>query len=554
MEKKILFLIGLILTVSLLWPLVVAPYFTHHDDVQSIRIYELNECVKDLQIPCRWDPNLGGLYGYPLFNYYAPLPYYTGEVFYLITSNLLLSSKIIFAIPFILSYIFMFLLAKRFWGNWGASLSGVFYSFAPYHSVVMYVRGAMGELWALAFFPAVLWSLFRLKDQKNIFNLLLLALTLALLILSHNLSTMVFLPIFILFSLWNIFQEKDIKFLKYLIFSTIIGIALAAFYLGPMVLEKNLVHVETTTSGYFSYTEHFKGLQKLILERTWGWGSSIREIPGGEKDGMSFQIGWVHIGTWLLSLVAAIWLWKKSKEKSILIILSSLVIVGSIFMINPRSVFIWNLFEPLKFIQFPWRFLMFIIFFISLISGSVILTLKNIWQKVVFVVLMILVVGLNFSYFRPENFIQITDQQLLSGKSWDKLIKRSIFDFLPIYAKAPPAELASNNYEIKSGIAEITNFKKGSNWMKFNLNVKETITIQLSQYYFPNWTINANQEKVGINYDNDLGLITFQLSPGIYNIEGKLEDTLVRTISNFISLFGIVAFIGLFTWRKIKNG
>ena len=76
------FFIGFVLTLSLLWPLLMAPFFSHHDDVQVIRLYEMDKCIKDGQIPCRWVPDLGGLYGYPIFNYYAPLPYYFGELFY----------------------------------------------------------------------------------------------------------------------------------------------------------------------------------------------------------------------------------------------------------------------------------------------------------------------------------------------------------------------------------------------------------------------------------------------------------------------------------------
>ncbi len=33
--------LGLLLSVSVLWPLVAAPYFVHDDDVQTIRIYEV---------------------------------------------------------------------------------------------------------------------------------------------------------------------------------------------------------------------------------------------------------------------------------------------------------------------------------------------------------------------------------------------------------------------------------------------------------------------------------------------------------------------------------
>src|SRR4051812_2465578 len=113
--QLIFFLIGLVLTLTLLWPLFAAPYFSHHDDVQWIRLYEMDKCFKDFQIPCRWVPDLGGEYGYPLFNYYAPLPYYIGEFFYFFTHQLLISAKLMFALPFIGCFVFMYLFARKIW-------------------------------------------------------------------------------------------------------------------------------------------------------------------------------------------------------------------------------------------------------------------------------------------------------------------------------------------------------------------------------------------------------------------------------------------------------
>mgnify|MGYP003396209684 CR=1 FL=1 len=74
------FFIGLILTLSLLWPLFYAPYFTHHDDVQVIRTFEMDKCFLDHQIPCRWVPDLGGLYGYPIFL----LPHNSGQFHHIV--------------------------------------------------------------------------------------------------------------------------------------------------------------------------------------------------------------------------------------------------------------------------------------------------------------------------------------------------------------------------------------------------------------------------------------------------------------------------------------
>src|SRR3989339_2011821 len=103
------------------------------------------------------------------------------------TGSLIFSVKMMFVLPFVGSYIFMFLLARKFWGKLGGSLSAIFYSFAPYHALDFYVRGAMGEMWALMFFPAIFWGFIKLEEKTNIANLLLAAIMTAGLLISHNL-------------------------------------------------------------------------------------------------------------------------------------------------------------------------------------------------------------------------------------------------------------------------------------------------------------------------------------------------------------------------------
>lgn len=536
--SNIYFLIGLILTLSLLWPLFVAPYFTHHDDVQVIRLFEMDKCIKDNQIPCRWVPDLGGLYGYPLFNYYAPLPYYYGEIFYLLTGSLLISAKIMFATAFIGSFLFMYFLGRKLWGNIGGSISAIFYSFAPYHAMDFYVRGAMGEMWALMLFPAVFWVLIKLEEKTNILHLLISGVFIAALMVSHNLSAMIFLPVTLLWAFLLFFKNKNKKFILFFISSIILAISLSAFYLLPVIFEKNLVHVETTVGGYFSYTEHFKGFRKLFLERSWGYGASIREVPGGERDGLSYQIGWVHLLGWILSLVSAKILWKKNKKITYAIIFFSAIGLSSAFMVNPRSEFIWKAVDSIKYLQFPWRFLLLIIFFVSLMSGSFFLTdFKK--KKKVWVFLVFAVVILNFSYFKPNKFIQTNDKKLLSGQDWDRQIKRSIFDYLPIYAKEPPAELATKRYEILTGDSRVFDFKEGTNWLQFKTETHSHTIIRLSQYYFPNWKIYVDGKEIKVEYkNNNLGLMTIILGKGNHVVWARLYDTQIRVLANLITLMG----------------
>ena len=541
------FLAGLLLSLVVMWPLSKSGYFTHHDDVQVIRLHQMNKCIEDFQIPCRWVPDLGGLYGYPLFNYYGSLPYYFGEIFYLILGNLIVAAKIMFGFSFVGSYVFMYLLGKKLWGSQlGGAISGIFYAYAPYHAVDFYVRGAMGEMWALMFVPAVFWAILEYAEKKKVKHLLLAALFTALLVVSHNLSLMMFLPFIIGFGLLLVIKNKNIKLGAYLLAALIFGFCLSAFYVLPAYFEKNLVHVDTTTMGYFSYTEHFKGLRKLLVERMWGWGASVREIPGGEKDGMSFQIGWGHLVAFVLTLIGLTLNFKKPLFKKYFweIAFFTLALGVGVFMIHPSSVKVWDAIPPLKYLQFPWRFLMLVIFAISTLAGSVAVWFKKDRLKVVVAILFALgIVGLNFSYFRPEKFLAITQEEYLTGKEWDKQIKRSIFDYLPIYAKAPPAELADYQYKVIEGTASISDFQKGSNRFSFKVEAKENSRILLAQYYFPRWKIMVDGKSAEINYQNDLGLMNFEVPKGEHWISGKLHDTPLRTFSNWLTILSIGAFV-----------
>lgn len=554
-KKNWPFLIGLALSISLLWPIFAAPFFTHHDDVQVIRLYEMDKCFKDGQIPCRWVPDLGDRYGYPIFNYYAPLPYYFGELIFLLTNSLLTSAKAMFAVSFVGAFIFMYLFASKLWGKTGGAMAAIFYSFAPYHALDFYVRGAMGEMWALMLLPAVLWAATRLQEKLSILNLLLLSALSALLITAHNLSLMVFIPLILLWIILLYIKKRNYRFFWYTLFAFGLGIALAAFYLFPMLFEKDLVHVESTTWGYFSFTEHFKGFKKL-LEMSWGYGGSVREVPGGERDGISYQIGWVHLLGWLLAVVAAKLLWKKDRWLAAVIAAFSLVSLFAIFMINPRSEFIWKAIEPLKYLQFPWRFLLIVAFLASLLSGALFKLNFN-RKNLVWSVLVILVVLLNFSYFKPEKFVQTTDQKLLSGKDFDRQIKRAIFDYLPESAKEPPAELAKERYQVLTGDSRVYDFKEGTNWITFKTETRSHTIIRLSQYYFPNWRIFVDGKEAVVEYkNNSLGLMTFILGKGNHEVWARLSDTRVRSISNFITLAAgvISSLLFLVSFEKVRKG
>ena len=131
-------------------------FFNAHDNLLNVhRLFEMDRCVADGQLPCRWAPDMGAGYGAPVFNFYPPLPTFVAEGFRVFGANTLDAVKWAFLLALIISGVGMFRLASSFFGVGGGVVASVLYVFAPYQAILVFVRGALGEAWGLALLPWV---------------------------------------------------------------------------------------------------------------------------------------------------------------------------------------------------------------------------------------------------------------------------------------------------------------------------------------------------------------------------------------------------------------
>lgn len=531
-------------------------YFNMHDDLQMMRQFEMEKCFLDLQIPCRWIPDMGYGFGFPLFNFYPPLPYLIGEVFRVLSFSFVDTIKIISALSFIFSGITMYLLAKEFFGRIGGVLSSIFYVWAPYHAIDVYVRGAMNEAWALVWFPLILWSSYRLikKDGSLKKWSLLLALSWTGLFLSHNLMVLIFTPIFGFWCLLFLWREKTWKTLPVLVLSGILALGLAAFFTLPAILEQKYVQVNTLVTGYYEYIAHFVSLNQLFISRFWGYGPSI----WGDNDGMPFQIGHIH---WVVSLVIlALLIWKYTKTRkleSLSMVVGLMLFIGwfAAFMAHSRSTFFWQAIPPLKFVQFPWRFLTIVILTFSFAAGSIILFLKKKLYKLLVIGLLISgLMILNWNYFRPEHMGPLTDKEKFSGAAWELQQTAGIYDYLPKDAYTAPKEPQRNLAEIIDGEAKIIDPSQGTKWAKFKVNVEsDKAIIRLGIFKFPGWNVYVDGKIIGtkVPTEEKWGRMWIEVSKGEHSISAKFLNTPIRSFANATSIVFWALFLCLlFNKRK----
>ncbi len=546
-NRKGLFIFWALLLGLIIWPLLLPGYFSHHDDLQVMRIFEMRKCLEDLQIPCRWVPDMGYGNGYPLFNYYNVLPYYIGAISSFLVGYIL-AAKLLFAIPLVLGAFSIYILAKEIFGKGPAILATVLFSFAPYKALDIYVRGAVAESFAMAIIPFTFYYALRLIKQGNIKYLTGFCVTLALFLISHNIMTLLFLPVLFVFILFYLVQEKW-KNIAYVILALSLGIGLSAFFVFPAYLEKNLVQIDNLIKLDLNFRAHFVTLDQLFFNRFWGYGAS----SSGTNDTISFQAGWPHwwivIGALVLFLFNLI---RKRKVSDLLPLVLIVIFLFSVFMTHIKSAFVWEKIEILKFTQFPWRFLSVATFAASLIGAYTLQALKG--SKKILFFLIVLTVVLNWSFFKPGKFYtEMNDRKKLSGIFWEEQQRAAVLDYLPKTA-TQPREVAPNIPQVVLGKAVIENFENRSNRWKFKTQVSGSSTIEVPVFDFPGWEVWINSKKADYSSNNVLGRISINFDKaGNYLVEGKFKDTTIRQVSNLVSVISFGVLIGILNGKRKKT-
>lgn len=560
-------IILLISSFFIVWPLFLPGFFPHHDNIQTIRILEMRKCFEDFQLPCRWVPDMGYGYGFPLFNYYSVFPYYLGAILSYFL-GILGAAKALFFIPLIFGGISMYLLGNELFGKRAGFVAALLYQFAPYRALDTYVRGAIAESFAIALVPLVFYFTLRLIRNASFKNLIGFVLSLAAFLTTHNLMTMIFFPILILWTIYWLYMDSK-KNIKQILLGFILGFGLSAFFLLPAFFEKSLIQIENLLESEYipNFRAHFVTSRQLFFDRFWGYGASTWL----EADGISFQIGWPHWWlTFINFLILLAWIVKNTflegknifRKKSIfhLLIFLLLLFATSIFMTHNKSAVIWESINFLQFAQFPWRFLSLTIFCVSLLGGLFIYlidkTILQLPQKMLLkkltiglvIILSVATIMLNWSYFKPEYFdFSATEERLLSGSEWDFQRRGSAGDYLPVGASLPQ-QIAPDSPQIKEGEARIKKFENRSNRFSFQAQLERESKITIPVYDFPNWIVEANGKKID-HSKNELGVIEINLQKGEYLVEGQFKDTPLRSVANLISILSLAGLIILYRQR-----
>lgn len=516
----------------IIWPLFkngLPP--THDGEYHVVRAYQFDKTLWDGDFYPRWLPDLNYGYGIPLLNYYYPLPYYAISLIHIFNDSFIESFKISMVIAFLLSAVFFFLWARIFWGRVGGFVAALLYSFSPYHIVELYVRGAVGEVWSLTFFPAFLWSITKaILEQKQVF-FPASALFFALIIFSHNILAFMFFPFAIFYVLFLVLLSKEkLHAIRYVLYTFILGLGLSIIFWLPAIGE--IEYVEGLQ--IYSIKENFPELYQLLIP-SWGTGFS----GGGLNGQMSFQIGLVNLGAVFFSFIAVILFYRRRDKKLIItgFLLSWFMLI--LFLMNRVSLFIWETVPLMNYFQFPWRLLVIEILIASFLGGSIAYIFNGKKRFVIIILTCIASVGLSIGYVSPAYYLERNDNYYFSRPNFIDGTNTPGNFFNTVWFNKNINKRKQKKFEIISGKGLITDEKIKSTRYKFSIFAENDVVVRVNTAYFPGWKVAVNGVWKNVGRDKD-GLIVINIPKGKHSVQIMLTNTVLQNISIIISFISLL--------------
>ncbi|MCA9901885.1 MAG: hypothetical protein KC433_27080, partial [Anaerolineales bacterium] len=143
------FAVVLLLSLVAIWPLVARASLPQETDTELhiFRLMELSYLVRSGEFYPRWAPDFYHGYGYPIFNYYAPLTYYIGLIIDLMPKlGPVAGIKFVLILGFWLGALGLYGFVRDNWGRVGGYVAAAVFLYAPYIQYVdPHVRGAVPE-------------------------------------------------------------------------------------------------------------------------------------------------------------------------------------------------------------------------------------------------------------------------------------------------------------------------------------------------------------------------------------------------------------------------
>jgi len=573
------FIVVLAIALIAIWPLISRASLPEGNDAELhiFRLAELSYLLRGGEFYPRWAPNFYHGYGYPIFNYYAPLTYYLGFLFDILPRlDPVAGVKAVFILGILFAALGMYGFMRDNWGRRAGYVAAAVFIYAPYVQYIdPHARGVMPESFSFGVFALALWALDRLWRSGGRWPWLASVFLVGAVIMSHNLMGLLFFGMLSAWAVWRVFltteKEDRRRTAVHLGGALLLGLGLAAIFWLPVFLERNLVNLSTLIGEQDNYDfhTHFLSLKEMLAP-------SLRLDWGASEPAFRFNLG---LAQWLPGGLGLILLLLRKVRQPRHLSFFALALAVLIFLMLPISTFLWETLPFLPFFQFPWRLLGAASAMLAVLAGAGAGGLldwvearggqtKNPWRSAdswlaAALVSLPILLGLPLSQPAPwPDFNEVNQLRMsLIENTGRWLGTTSTADYVPVTVESLPQRKGSvvanfglglqpdriNHNMLPEGSTVETETIKPLH-TRYTLTVPRDTRFRLFLFDFPGWHVSIDGERVQTELGKPEGFIVIPVTAGTHVIDVQFGRTPARTAAVLISLVSLIAAI-VIAWR-----
>ncbi len=580
------FLVALAISLLAIWPFLSISSLPEGTDAELhiFRLHELSLLVRGGEFYGRWAPNFYHGYGYPIFNYYAPLTYYLGLlVEFLPRLDAVDGVKAVFVLGMLLGGIGMYGFVRDNWGRRAGYVATAVFLYAPYIQYIdPHVRGVLPESFSFGVFPLALWALDRVRRGGGKWAWMTAVFTTAAVILSHNLMGLLFFGILFAWAVWQAVNCKVAKWqsgkaakrqrdsatlqlcnpVTLQLFSALfLGLGLAAFFWLPVFLERDAVNLNTLlgTGDNYDFRTHFLSWRELLaFSKRLDWGATQPDFI--------FNLG---VPQWVLGGLGLVLLLRRRVKQTGHLAFFALTLAVLLFLMFPASTFVWEATPILPFFQFPWRLLGATAVMLAILAGAAVQGGRGAEEQRGVRIASAVVVALPILFALPltqpapwPDFGPVFTGRMSEIEHKGRWLgTTSTADYVPATVDATPGRngrVVSPLYEDKP--ADRVNWEtlpEGTAvtvqtitplHTQYSVDAPKKFSFRLFLFDFPGWQVRIDGEVVETKLGKPEGFIVIPVPAGQHLVDVAFGSTPARTAAWIISGISLLLTL-LISWR-----
>lgn len=560
-----------LLTLLLIAPTLRMYYWGGHEEYYPVmRVMHLSALWEsDGPLHRPWFPEVCHGYGWPFFTFYAPLGYYVGAGVHRVSGwSAGASTRAAFYLSLALGGALMYGLALRLAREGGSKKGAAWataiataYTVTPFHVADVFARGSLAQSWAWAVLPGVFLAVEWIRRRPGA-GMLALAVSGAALVLSHN---VIALYAALIIAIYAAVMVRGWRAWVALCGGGILALLLSVYYWYPALRLLFLVRAGDVGAMW--------GDAGSLWDHAVYWRQHLVETPGrgasgwGPNDALGINLGLVMLGGALLALVS---LFRDGlrTESRLRIIVSLGMVSWLLFAMSPQMPWDWvpGLF---RYVQFPWRFLIFTSAFCCLALASAAPVAER-WVHPVALLAVAALLGIPpvSRSVLPARLAPMNDDGV--RRWYSEAEPRRVYagcvarDYKPLTAadkfldpgymreNPPPAD----RLEVVSGDLRVLRFERTGASYRYDYSATENSTVRIHVFDFPGWKLRVDGiETPGrLEWDAE-GLVRFALPAGEGTVALGYEHSsagraALRVTYAAWALWGILGgFLAWKTWR-----